>query len=1412
MSGSDLPVGCELLGYRVERLLGRGGMGVVYLAEDVRLRRSVALKVLAPSLAEDGRFRERFLAESKLAASLDHPCVIPIYEAGESGGLLFIAMRYVDGGDLKALLGDGLLTAERAVRLCAQVADALDFAHGRGLVHGDVKPSNVLLDGREHVYLADFGLTKRLGEPQAAEPGVLGTIDYAAPEQIRGEKVDGRADQYSLACLLYECLVGAPPFPRSTDAAVLFAHLEEPPPALPGLEDVMRTGLAKSPEDRYGSCAALVLAAAEALGIVGGAQSRLPELPFLLAGVVCPFKGLAFFDRSDAEYFCGRETVVSEVVARLAASTLVGIIGPSGIGKSSLLRAGVLPALSAGVLPGSAAWRQVLLRPGTHPGAELTRALGGEELGTAVARMAPGERMVVAIDQLEELFTGCENEPERAAFLEELWAAARDPDRRVLVLGSLRADFYGRVASYPAFAQLLSADHVLVGPMDHDALAHAIAEPASRAGLELEQPLFDALVADVAGETGGLPLLSTMLLELWQVRDGRTLRYESYRASGGVHGAVARLAERAFAELEESERAVARSVMLRLVSDQDGVPVRRRARLSELNQVEGAERVLATLTGARLLTVSDGKVEVSHEALLQEWPRCRDWLEEDRVGRSLHAHLATTAQEWDARGRDPGDLYRGARLAGAQNWAAHHGVLMTALERDFLSASDQEAHREARQQRAQNRRLRRVAAGAGLLFVLALAAGVFAEIQKRSADQHRRTAQSLQLATSAQATLAADPELSTLLALQGLRVTATGQAVQALRDALSQVRMLATLRAGRGATSATFSPDGKQVATVSEDGVGRIWSTDNHKQVAVLSAPRGVSITNVAFSADGLEIVTPQSDGTARIWSAGSHRPLAALRARRGGPMWSAAFSSDGHKIVTAGIDGTVRIWGRTSLRPLVVLTGARGGALNPALSPDGEKIITASGRDATARVFSTTGGNQLSVITSPGGAPLDSAAFSPDGKEIVTSSADGTARIWSAERHRQLAAVTEPGNNRLYSATFSPDGKEIVTASQDRTARVWSARTGKQLLVLAGHTSSVVSAAFSSNGLTVVTSSLDGTAKLWNATPLEQLSVMTEPANAKLVRATFAGKRVVTVSVDGAARIWSTRGYGKSRLLTTPDGGPVDIAVSPDATKWVTIGRRGSAQVWSASSHTQVGVLRVPGGASPRTAAFSPDGKEIVTLGGRRAQIWSTSSDSLLGVLSDPGVAPLVTVAFSRDHHQIVGIDENGNIQIWSARSDTLLGAISVPPTVGLNGAGFSPDGQKIVTAGYDGTARIWSTASHRQIRALTEPDSSELRSAEFSPDGTKIVTASADGTARIWGTHSHDQLTVVTEFNNAPLNSAAFSPDGTEIVTASDDGTARIWSTELSGPISAIRRIAETRVTRQLTPDERKTYLAGM
>ncbi len=305
----DVHLGTEFLGYRIDALIGRGGMGVVYRAYDLRLKRNVALKLIAPELSQDEHFRERFLTETEIAASLEHPNVVPIHDAGELEGQLYLAMRYVEGSDLKMLLKEhGALAPERAIAICAQVAAALDAAHARGLVHRDVKPSNVLLDEGEHAYLADFGLSRRLSEQAPGlEPTLsLGTPAYVAPEQIQGEEADGRADVYSLGCLLYECLTGEAPYPRESELASLWAHLHDDPPvaaAHPALAPVIARALAKKPDDRYGTCRELVEAAREALGLREGVavRNRVPRLLGAAGVLLALAAGLSafFLSRTD---------------------------------------------------------------------------------------------------------------------------------------------------------------------------------------------------------------------------------------------------------------------------------------------------------------------------------------------------------------------------------------------------------------------------------------------------------------------------------------------------------------------------------------------------------------------------------------------------------------------------------------------------------------------------------------------------------------------------------------------------------------------------------------------------------------------------------------------------------------------------------------------------------------------------------------------------------------------------------------------------------------------------------------------------------------------------------------------------------------------------------------------------------
>ncbi len=350
--------------------------------------------------------------------------------------------------------------------------------------------------------------------------------------------------------------------------------------------------------------------------------------------VVCPFKGLAPFDESDADYYFGRERLVAELVARLVGAPLLGVVGPSGSGKSSVVRAGLMPALAGGVLPGSDTWVRVLMRPGEHPLGELQAAVSGIE---------GDPKVVLVVDQFEEIFTACRDEEERAVFVAELVRVAQDRHDRGLVVLAIRADHYGNCAAYPGLSGLLADNHVLVGPMRRDELRRAVELPADRAGLEVEPALVTALLDDVEEAPGALPLLSAALLDIWQRRDGRVLRQSSYLQTGGVQSAVARLAEDAYAQLDSGQQVLARSLLVRLAREgPDGGVERRRVPLAELDIQPGgdSERVFELFADRRLLTVSAGSVELAHEALLRGWPRLSGWIEEDRAGLRISRSLS----------------------------------------------------------------------------------------------------------------------------------------------------------------------------------------------------------------------------------------------------------------------------------------------------------------------------------------------------------------------------------------------------------------------------------------------------------------------------------------------------------------------------------------------------------------------------------------------------------------------------------------------------------------------------------------------------------------------------------------------------------------------------------------------------
>ena len=616
---------------------------------------------------------------------------------------------------------------------------------------------------------------------------------------------------------------------------------------------------------------------------------------------VCPFKGLAPFEAADAEFFFGRERLIEELVARLAGAPLLAIIGPSGSGKSSLMRAGLLPALDR--------WQQLLLRPGERsPG----------ELAHIVERVAQSERLVVAVDQFEELFAPSVAEAERRAFIDVLVEAAWDPDRRAVILLALRADFFGRLAPYVELADLLGTNQVLLGPMTAGELRRAIEGPAERAGLAVEPALVDALVDDTAGEPGGLPLLSTALLDLWHDRQGRSLTLASYERTGGVRGAVGRHAESAFLTLDANERIIARRIVLRLVTATDGeVPTRRRIRREELDadDDENIARVIAALVARRLLVIDDDSVELVHEALLERWPRLVAWLDEDAQGRRVHRHLTQAAEEWRANGRDPSELYRGPRLAASLEWADNAGEQagLNRLEREFLEESRSAFAREAGRERRVNRRLRGLLAAA-LALLVAVAAAAFVAAREWGTARSQATAAIAQR-LGAQALDEPLLDRSLLLAREGVRLDDSPATRSNLLAALlrSPAALAVLHGGGTRVLDDALSPDGRTLAVGGNDGSVTFFDTRTLREERPRFASSG-QISNfggirrpvraLAFSPDGRTLAVGDSTGwvaTLALVDTRTHHARTTVTAPANGNAVTAdvLFSPDGRTIVT---------------------------------------------------------------------------------------------------------------------------------------------------------------------------------------------------------------------------------------------------------------------------------------------------------------------------------------------------------------------------------------------------------------------------------------------------------------------------------------------------------------------------------
>ncbi|HEX3300521.1 MAG TPA: BTAD domain-containing putative transcriptional regulator, partial [Actinomycetota bacterium] len=720
-----------------------------------------------------------------------------------------------------------------------------------------------------------------------------------------------------------------------------------------------------------------------------------PAPPDLVREVdVCPYKGLARYETDDAGFFFGREHIVAEGIGHLAAGRFLALVGASGSGKSSLLRAGFLHALRSGALPGSKGWAAAAIIPGNHPQAELARAKS--VLGDA-------GRAVIAVDQFEEVFTACSDLAERNAFLDAITEIAAAPDAATAILIAMRADFYGRCAEHRGLASLIASNQILVGPMDADELERAIELPAQRADLTVEEQLLDRLVSDTVGQPGSLPLLSTALLELWTHRRDRTLRLEDYLRAGGVEGAVARLAEEAFARLDSDGQAAAKRVMLRLAATGEGAEVvRRRAPLSEfdLERDADAARAMDVLTDARLVTVAEGTAEVAHEAVLHEWPRLRTWLEDDAEGRKLHRHLTESAHTWDEGGRDAADLYRGARLTSALDWADPHQADLNELEQDFLRASRSASEGEAAGTRRTNRRLRGLLVGVAVLLVASLVIGELALTQRNGARSAAAIADAGRLAS--QSLVEKDPGLALILAREAVNIDDSAQTRSALFTALERTpaitgRMYAPGSPSPAAAATTWiamSPDGKTLAIGGAGSAIQFFDAIQRAYIGAFDVGSGTD--RGTFSPDSQALVIATSSGA--IESVDVATRTERSHAAADGSLDAIAFSPDGTKLVTAE-----NIRGREYLVPRDPVTLASTSPKRLA----GEQSVPGIPRY-----------------------PFFSMAFAPDGRSLITTSDQGPTVVWNAADLTKVHVFKIDGGG----VAVSPDGSvAAIIVNDDR-------------------------------------------------------------------------------------------------------------------------------------------------------------------------------------------------------------------------------------------------------------------------------------------------------------------------------------------------------------------------------------------
>ncbi|POM26762.1 translocation protein TolB [Actinomadura rubteroloni] len=1095
-----------------------------------------------------------------------------------------------------------------------------------------------------------------------------------------------------------------------------------------------------------------------------------------------PYVGLTAMTMADAGVFFGhsieRRSMLSRLEAKHAdpADRFIPVMGPSGVGKSSLVRAGVLPVLAR-----RPQWILVPeFSPGRHPFEALAKSLdealpgiGSVDLAQRL-RTEPGMlaeclarlrternrrsgRVLLVIDQAEELL-GAEMAQERENFLRVLREAVR-ADPGLWLIGLVRSEFLTPILQ-STFGSLLR-NPVNVAALSPEELQEVVRGPARRAGVTFAP---DNLVFTLVADTGGgaaLPHLAYVLNKLYVESDDFTITREDYERIGGVAGAVADAAEAAYDSLGPRRDAVL-PVLLRFVTrSEEGALLGQPVPASTLSDLE--RELLQPFVDARLIVGSDAEApayQVAHEAFLTSWPRLVQ--EIDVVGEFLRRRddLERWASDWSRMGRRDAYLISEERLAEIERWLEQRPDLVPRTEpiAEFLRRS----------RRLSDMAMKRLAAS---------------------------------VAERALARVTDDPDYALAAAVEAVRCADTSPARRALVAALNAARTRAVLTGHTDhVENVAWSPTGSVIATVSSDGTARLWSVTDRAQSAP-ALPHGDVVFGLAWAPDGSRFVTASLDGRARIWSAdGAGAPLVLEGA--GDQLWNAAWSPDGAQVAAACNNGTVLLWNAGEPAPALVLRGHEAVAWGVDFSPDGRHVVTGA-RDGTARIWDRTTGGELLRLTGHEGW-VHNVAYSPDGSLVASTSLDQTVRIWDTATGRAVAVLVGHGDT-TQGLSWSRDGRWLATGSFDATIRVWSTETWRETAVLRGHKEAAMAVSWSDDSRYLVTGSWDGTVRIWDAFADGSLAARRAlPDWAQSLAWAPGGDRLAVGVKDGTVHLLHGSDLRTLSVLSGHASWVHGVAWSPDGTLLATGSMDSTARVWDVLTGEVLTVLDAETARPVWGVAFSPDSARVATASHDfTVRLWEARTGAEQRVLR--GHRGFVhTVAFSPDGTRVASGSEDGTVRIWDAATGDLV-AVASGHRAGVRTVAYSPDGLRLASGSDDQTLRVWEASTGRLLHEMRAAAGS-AQCVAWSRNGDRLAGGYNDGGVRLW-----DPQTAVEVFtlgvHDGPVASVAFTPDGGRIASSSDDGSVRLWNA--TGDMASLLHIAEARIFTPLTDDDRQALL---